>query len=210
MPDGTYPVELRDRILRVARIASDSGLFVANQGNFSARDPESGLIGITPHDLSYDLMTARDLVVIRVDGTKVEGELEPSFDVSVHAEVYRQRDDVGAVIHTEPHYVNAFGAVGLDIDPVTTTGLKSANGVTPVMPFRTVRDEAFADEMLKVMAEHHAVIWGNHGLLTVGATIEQALDRSLGVEFNAKVAWLARSLGEANHLAFVDAAMVKA
>ena len=136
--------------------------------------------------------------------------VEPSFDVSVHATVYRHRPDVGAVIHTEPHYVNAFGAIGMDIEPVTTTGLKSANGIVPIMPFRTVRDERFAEEMLAVMADHFAVVWGNHGMLVIGDTIEQALDRSLGVEFNAKVFALSRMLGKPNTLAYLDTAMVKA
>ena len=210
MAEESFPIEMRERILRAARIASDAGLFVANQGNFSMRDPMSGLIAMTPHDLAYDLMSPEDIVLIKSSGEQVAGTLEPSFDVKVHATVYRQRPEVSAVIHTEPPYVNAFGAVGIDIDPVTTTGLKSGNGVVPIMPFRTVREEAFAEEMLEVMAEHYAVVWGNHGLLTIGATIEQALDRSLGVEFNARVLAIARGLGEPNHLRFVDAAMVKA
>lgn len=210
MTEERLPLTLRERVLHAARTASNAGLFVANQGNFSARDRGTGLITMTPHDLPYEGMTVDDLVIVDLAGQKVEGALEPSFDVSVHATVYRHRPDVGAVIHTEPHYVNAFGAIGMAIEPVTTTGLKSANGIVPIMPFRTVRDETFAEEMLEVMADHHAVVWGNHGMLVIGATIEQALDRSLGVEFNAKVFALSRLLGEPNKLTYLDAAMVKA
>ena len=78
------------------------------------------------------------------------------------------------------------------------------------MPFRTVRDSAFADEMLEVMGEHHGVVWANHGLLVVGSSIEQALDRSLGIEFNAKVFAVSRLIGEPKGLAYLDAAMVRA
>jgi L-ribulose-5-phosphate 4-epimerase len=210
MDDDRSPSDLRDRVVRAARLASQAGLFVANQGNFSVRDPESGTIAITPHDLAYDLMDADDLVLLSGSGERVGGHREPSFDLDVHLRVYERRPDIGAVIHTEPPYVNAFGAVGQAIEPVTTTGLKSANGVVPVMPFRTVRDAAFADEMLDVMGAHHGVIWANHGMLVVGASIEQALDRSLGIEFNAKVFAIARLIGEPAGLAYLDAAMVRA
>jgi ribulose-5-phosphate 4-epimerase/fuculose-1-phosphate aldolase len=181
-----------------------------NQGNLSVRDSATGNVAITPHDQAYDLMTTADLVVVDVDGRVLAGRHEPSYDVRVHCTVYRERPNVSAVIHTEPPYVNAFGAVGLDIEAVTTTGLKSANGAVPVMPFRFVRDQDFALQMLDLMGDRYAVIWGSHGLLLVGATIEQALDRTLGVEFNARVSAIARSLGSPNLLSYRDSSMVLA
>jgi L-ribulose-5-phosphate 4-epimerase len=210
MDNDRFPSALRDRVVRAARIASQAGLFVANQGNFSVRDPGSGTVAITPHDLAYDLMSADDLVVVSASGERVGGDHDPSYDLEVHLRVYARRPDVGAVIHTEPPYVNAFGAVGQAIEPVTTTGLKSANGAVPVMPFRTIRDAAFADEMLEVMGDHHGVVWANHGLLVVGPSIEHALDRSLGIEFNAKVYAISRLIGEPASLAYLDARMVRA
>jgi L-ribulose-5-phosphate 4-epimerase len=200
--------ELCTAVLRAGTILSRANLMPGNQGNLSVRDPQTGKVAITPHDYPYDKMTTEDLVVVDVDGNRLAGRHEPSFDVRVHCTVYRERPDVGAVIHTEPAYVNAFGAVGLDIEAVTTTGLKSANGTVPVMPFRFVRDEDFARAMLELMADRHAVVWGSHGLLLVGSTIQQALDRTLGVEFNARVSLIARSLGTPRSLAYLDAAMI--
>lgn len=197
-------------IIQAAQIASRSDLMPANQGNLSVRDPLTGKIAITPHDRPYEDMTTDDLVIVDLDGSRLAGRHEPSYDVRVHCTVYRERPNVHAVIHTEPGYVNAFGSVGLDIEAVTTTGLKSANGTVPVMPFRFVRDEAFALEMLKLMGDRHAVVWGSHGLLVVASTIEQALDRTLGVEFNARVAAIARTIGTPHSLAYLDASMIVA
>jgi L-ribulose-5-phosphate 4-epimerase len=199
-----------NEILEAARGAARFGLMAANQGNFSVRDPETNLIAITPHDRPYDDMRPSDIVIVDLDGTKRRGDLDPSYDLPVHLTVYRRRPDVNAVIHTEPPFVNAFGAVGLGLEPVTTTGLKSANGDVPLMPFRTVRDEQFAEDMLAVMGDRFAVIWGSHGLLVVGRTIQQTLDRSLGIEFNAHVLAIARSLGTPRSLAYLDASMVMA
>jgi ribulose-5-phosphate 4-epimerase/fuculose-1-phosphate aldolase len=210
MPFTDFPSAAMEGILHAARTANRFGLMAANQGNFSVRSPESGLIAITPHDRPYDEMTVDDLVIVDPEGRPIAGEYGPSYDLPVHRTVYQRRPDVHAVIHTEPPFINAFGAIGLDIDAVTTTGLKSANGMVPIMPFNAVRDERFAEDMLTLMGERHAVVWGSHGLLVVGATIQQALDRSLGIEFNAKVLAIARSLGTPLSLAYLDAAMVVA
>jgi len=200
----------RTGVIRAAVIASREGLMPANQGNVSVRRPDTGEILITPHDRPYDLMGPKDLVVLAPDGTVVEGSYHPSFDAPVHVVVYRNRPDIHAVIHTEPPFVNAFGSVGSAIDAVTTTGLKSANGAVPLMPFHAVRDEAFAERMLTLMGDRHAVIWASHGMLVVGGTVEQALERSLGIEFNAQVLAIARGLGSPRSLAYLDAAMIQA
>jgi L-ribulose-5-phosphate 4-epimerase len=204
------PPELRGEILRAIRLAAHSGLMPGNQGNLSGRDPATGLVAITPHDLPYDEMTVDDLVVVDLHGKRVSGDHEPSYDVLVHCTVYRERPTINAVMHTEPPYATAFGTVGLEIDAITTTGLKSANGTVPIMPFGSIRKEAFALDMLARMGERHAIVWGNHGVLVVAPSIQQALDRSMGVEFNAQVAAVARALGKPHSLAYLDASVVLA
>lgn len=210
MVQHAFPHELSAAVVKAAKTASRLGLFAANQGNLSVRDRTTGLIGITPHDYPYDDLTVDDLVVMAPDGTKVIGRLEPSYDVRVHRTVYELWANVHAVIHTEPPWVNALGTIDSEIAPVTTTGLKFANGAVPIMPFRTVRDEAFARDMLDLMGERYAVVWANHGLLVVGDTIAQALERTHGIELNAQVLAIARMLGEPRSLAYLDAAMVVA
>jgi L-fuculose-phosphate aldolase/L-ribulose-5-phosphate 4-epimerase len=205
-----FPSDLTAAVIRAAATAARAGLFVANQGNLSVRDQSSGLIAITPHDYPYEEMLDADLVIVDPLGSRLSGRLEPSYDLPVHQTIYRLRPDVHAVIHTEPPYANALGVVGADLLPVTTTGLKSANGIVPVMEFRAVRDEAFARDMLELMGDRHGVVWGNHGLLVVGTTVAQALDRTLGIEFNAQVLAIARTMGEPRSLAYLDAAMVVA
>lgn len=194
--------EILEDVLWAAQTVSRTDLAPATQGNLSARDPRSGRIVITPHDRWYDRMTTADLTILDLDGKVLAGPHEPSFDHRVHCTVYRERPDVMAVIHTEPPYVNAFGAVGREIPPLTTTGLKSCGGAVPVMPFEWVRQEAFALRMLAMMGSHYAVIWQNHGLLVVGNSIQQALARTFGVEFNAKVAYIAATLGTAQMLTY--------
>ena len=202
--------ELRRSITVTMKRLSASSLMPASQGNLSARDPNTGNVVITPHAYPYEDMTPDDLVVLGPDGTQLDGRLDPSYDALLHVGVYAARPEVFSVLHTEPPYVNAFGALGRDILPVTTTGLKSANGTIPIMPFRHRRDEAFTEEMLEVMGDSHGVVWQNHGLLVVADTVENAAERTIGIEFNAQVMHLALRAGEPQTLERVGADMIVA
>ena len=208
--NGLVSAELMDSLAVTMRRLSDTSMVPAYQGNFSARDRHTGHVAITPHAYPYEDMTADDLVIMHADGRKLAGRLDPSYDVEVHLTVYEERPDVCSVLHTEPPYINAFGALGRDIVPVTTTGLKSANGTIPIMPFRKTRGADFAREMLEIMGDRHGVVWQNHGLLVVADTLEQAAERSIGIEFNAEVLLLALQVGEPQTLEYVDAKMVVA
>jgi L-ribulose-5-phosphate 4-epimerase len=176
-----------------------------SQGNLSVRDPVRGVIAITPHDQPYATMEVEDLVILDANGSSVAGGAHPSSDLPTHVTVYRERPDVHAVIHTEPPFVNALAAVGQEILPITTTGLKSAGGSVPVMAFAPIRDVEFAQEMLTLLHGRHAVVWKNHGLLTVGSSLHQALERAYGVEANAEVLFHALQLGHPDVLDSEDA-----
>jgi ribulose-5-phosphate 4-epimerase/fuculose-1-phosphate aldolase len=195
--------KLKERLINSMRVASTPELMPARQGNLSVRDPDTGYLAITPHAYAYAVMTVEDLVVLDPTGSKVAGQHEPSADSRVHATVYRERSDVNAVIHSEPPYVNAFGALGREINTITTNGLKSSRGDVPIMPFwGGPRDENFALEMLKIMGDRDAVIWRNHGLVVVSDSIELAVDKTIGVEFNAQVLFIALQVGQPQALRY--------
>ena len=203
MSENWVSEDLKERLIDSMRVASTPQLMPARQGNLSVRDPDTGYLAITPHAYAYAVMTVEDLVVLDPTGSKVAGQHEPSADSRVHATVYRERDDVNAVIHSEPPYVNAFGALGREIHIITTNGLKSSRGDVPIMPFwGGPRDEEFALEMLQVMGDRDAVIWRNHGLVVVGDSIELAVDKTIGVEFNAQVLFIALQVGQPQGLRY--------
>src|SRR5689334_12490016 len=106
---------LRADVARYAKKMAESRLVRASQGNLSARDPESGLICITPSGLDYDEMTAEDIVVVNVDGAVVEGSRKPSSELPVHALILARRPDVHCVMHTHSLYATAFGVVHLPL-----------------------------------------------------------------------------------------------
>jgi L-ribulose-5-phosphate 4-epimerase len=211
-PSSVIDPDLLNAVIRLGRNLSIRGLMPGSQGNISVRDPATQRMVITPHDLPYDDMAIDDLVVLDVaSGDVVAGSRTPSFELDSHVTVFRQRGDVNAVVHTEPTFVNVLGALGREIPAVTATGLKSAGGTIPVMPFAYSRDVDFARDMLRIMADRHAVVWGNHGLVVVGSSLHEASERTFGVEENARVLVIASLMGEPHTLEFVtDVGMVVA
>ena len=89
----------------------DSHLVQATQGNLSVRDPESGLICLTPSGTDYQLLTAEDIVVIDGNGKVVEGKRRPTSEIHVHTLILCRRRDIHCVMHTHSPYATAFGVV---------------------------------------------------------------------------------------------------
>lgn len=199
---GTIPDHVKQSICDAARQLVAARLVINTQGNISVRDEASGLIAVTPHDVEYAVMNCHDICTVDLDGNHLEGWREPSEETAVHLAVYRARPEVGAVVHTEPVNTNAFGIVGRQIDAVLVSLLVFNRGPVPVMPFMPSGSAAFGEEMVRVMGDGDAVIWGNHGLLTAAATLEAAVKGSVAVESAAETLLKAEQLGTPRALTY--------
>jgi len=193
-----------DELVHYAQRIAGLDLAPNTQGNLSVRDPESGVVIITPHDFSYDNISVDDMVMLDLAGNVVGGWREPSHETPVHLTVYRERPDVHAVVHAEPIYVNVFGVLGKPIPPVVVSQLLAVGGDAPIMPFMPSGSEAFGLEMLRVMGDRKAVVWAQHGCLTIGSDLEAALRVTVALEGGAKIAYLASVHGTPNALTMAD------
>ncbi|QOR71164.1 class II aldolase/adducin family protein [Ruania alkalisoli] len=173
------------------------GLNFNTQGNISIRIPGTETFLITPTDLEYDRMTVDDLVVVDADANVVEGHLQPSSEVTVHLAVYAHRPDVQAIVHTEPVFANVFGVLGEPIRGALVNMVIYTKGDVPIMPFALSNSTRFGEDMVAYLGEKNAVVWANHGLLTVGENLRDAFKTSIAVESAAQVLLHARSVTEA-------------
>jgi L-fuculose-phosphate aldolase len=171
------------------------GLNFNTQGNISLRVPgQENRFLITPTDLEYDRMTADDIVLVDENANVIDGRHEPSSEVTVHLAVYRRRPDVNAIVHTEPVFANVWGVIGEPITGTLVNMVIYTKGDVPIMPFALSNNTAFGDAMCDVMGDRNAVVWANHGLLTVGDNLRDAFKTSVAVESAARVLVHARSV----------------
>lgn len=171
------------------------GLNFNTQGNISRRIPgQDNRFLVTPTDLEYDKMTPDDIVVVDENAKVVEGFNEPSSEVTVHLAFYKKRPDVNAIVHSEPVFTNVWGVVGEPIRGTLVNMVIYTKGDVPIMPFELSNNTVFGEHAADVMGDLNAVVWANHGLLTVGPNLRDAFKTSVAVESAAKVQAYARAL----------------
>jgi L-ribulose-5-phosphate 4-epimerase len=189
--------ELRETLVAMHRELVRWRLVVWTAGNVSARVPGADLLVIKPSGVPYDELTARSMVVCDLDGTRVEGDLEPSSDTDSHAYVYRALPEVGGVVHTHSTYASAWAARGEAIPCVLTGMADEFGGEIPVGPFALVGDDAIGKGIVDTLRGHRspAVLMRNHGVFAVGATPLAAVKAAVMCEDVARTVHVARAGG---------------
>lgn len=107
------------------------GLVVLTWGNVSGIDREKGLFVIKPSGVPYDDMKASDMVVMDLNGNKVEGDLNPSSDTPTHLELYRSFPEIGGIVHTHSPWACSWAQAGRDVNAYGTTHADFANCSIP-------------------------------------------------------------------------------
>ncbi len=154
-----------------------AGLVEASQGNVSAR--LAGRCVITPRDIPYAEMQPADVVELELDGAVVAGTREPSSEWRVHAAIYAARPDAEAVVHTHSPHAVAFCAGGAELPP------SGGRPGVPVAPAAPPGSEELARTVAEALGDGEAVLMTGHGVVAVGASLEEALALALEVEQRA-------------------------
>ena len=113
--------ELKEQVYRANLLLPRYGLVVFTWGNVSGIDREKGLFVIKPSGVEYDKLTPDDMVVMDLQGRKVEGKLNPSSDTPTHLQLYRAFPNIGGVVHTHSRWATIWAQAGRDIPAYGTT-----------------------------------------------------------------------------------------
>ena len=109
----------------------DKGVVVYTWGNVSGIDRKSGLVVIKPSGIDYSTMTADDMVVVDLEGNRIEGAWKPSSDTPTHLELYKAFPEIGGVTHTHSINAVAFAQAGCSIAALGTTHADAFYGDVP-------------------------------------------------------------------------------
>jgi len=113
--------ELKERVLKANLQLPEYGLVTFTWGNVSEIDREKGVIAIKPSGVEYKNMNADDIVVIDLEGNRLEGTLNPSSDTQTHIELYKAFPNIGGIVHTHSRHATVWAQAGLDIPALGTT-----------------------------------------------------------------------------------------
>ncbi len=187
---------LREEVWRLNLELPKNNLVTWTVGNVSARDPETGYVVIKPSGLRYEALRPDNMVIVDLDGKRIEGELKPSSDTASHLYIYRHRPDVNGVVHTHSPYATAFAALGRRI-PVYLTAMGDEFGCAiPCGGFALIGGEEIGKVVVETIGDSPAVLLKHHGVFTGGPTAEAAVKAAVMVEDAAKTVWLALQIGQ--------------
>lgn len=193
--------ELKRKVFEANMELPKRGLVTYTWGNVSGIDREKGLFVIKPSGVEYDIMTPEDMVVMDLDGNKVEGRYKPSSDTPTHLELYKRYEDIGGVVHTHSPEATSWAQAGRSIPLYGTTHADYFYGEIPCARSLTPQeiDEAYEKNTGLVIIETFderglnpmytpGVLCTNHGPFTWGKDAAEAVHNAVVLEEVAKMA----------------------
>ena len=197
--------ELKKEVYEANMLLPKYQLVTFTWGNVSGIDREKGLFVIKPSGVDYDALSPDDMVVMDLDGNKIEGRYKPSSDTATHIELYKAFPAIGGIAHTHSTYATAWAQARRDIPVAGTTHADYFHG--PIPCTRDMAAEEIEGEYElqtgRVIAERFSsldplhtpgVLVANHGPFTWGKTAGEAVYNSVVVEEVAKMGFICHSL----------------
>ncbi len=176
----------------------EQGLNKGTSGNCSVRHGKSHFL-ITPSGISVDRITAQSIVSMNISGA-VEGDGMPSSEWRFHRDIYVARSEVNAIVHVHSPFATAFSCMGIDLPPfhymIAVAGGKSIR----CAPYELFGTQELSDVAIAALVDRKACFLANHGMISVGETIDRALAIAVEVESLCEQYIYASQLGKPNIL----------
>ena len=191
---STVESTLRADIVEIGRRMYARGYTASNDGNISVRLGGDRLL-MTPRSVCKGFMTPDMMCVTDLDGRKLQGDRDPSSEMLMHLEVYRQRPEVQAVVHAHPPTATGFAVAGIPLDRAVLAEVLTTLGSIPIADYATPSTSELPDAVRRYIKAHDGMLLANHGALTVGGDVYSAYFKMETIEHFAKISLVARLLG---------------
>jgi L-fuculose-phosphate aldolase len=193
-PGERSEATLRAEIVEVGRRLYARGYTASNDGNISVRLDDHRLL-MTPKSVCKGFMDAGMMCITDLTGVKLAGDRDPSSEIQMHLEVYRQRPDAMAVVHAHPPTATGFAVAGIPLDRAVLAEVVTTLGSVPIAEYATPSTKELPDAVRKYVKAHDGMLLANHGALTLGSDLFSAYYKMETIEHFAKISLVARLLG---------------
>jgi L-ribulose-5-phosphate 4-epimerase len=183
----------KQQIIDVGMALDRYRLISLSGGNVSMRI--DGHILVTPSGMSYDTLVPSDVVVVDPCGEVLEGERRPSVDTVALLHIFANMPEVNAIIHTHQPYATAVGLIMDELPAFCTTLVNATLGAVTVAPYSSAASLDMGVRTVQHIGDKRAVILRNHGVVTVGPTLKDALYAAVYLEDASRSWCAARAMG---------------
>jgi autoinducer 2 (AI-2) kinase len=180
--------DVKQELAEITTELYHAGVVTSTGGNISVRcATRDDAAWITPSQIFKRDLKPDQMVMIDMDGKKIEGEFKPSVESVYHASIMKHRPDIHAVVHSHAPMATVFALCDMELSPITTEAIFMAN--MPVIPWYLggTKDLAKAVEEHVSKTKASGAFLKNHGLITIGKNLRKAADSTLAVEHTVKI-----------------------
>jgi L-fuculose-phosphate aldolase len=188
------PFTMKKALVDYGRRLYEQGMIAGTDGNLSVRLDDDRIM-VTPSGLPKGRLAPEDMVLVDINGKHLQGAHRASAELAMHLLVYRRRSDVNACIHAHPPHATAFAVAGIQLEQDVLPEVVVTVGRIPLTDYAGPATEEVPRSIEPFVDNSNAFMLRNHGLLTVGGSIEEAFNRHEVVEHYARIILLARHLG---------------
>ena len=190
----------RTQVVGYCQQLNAAGLTAGTGGNISIFNAKAGLMAISPSAMDYAVMEPNDVVVQDLAARIVDGVRRPSSEFGMHLICYKNRTDIGAVVHTHSPKATTLAVLGWDLPAIHYMIALSGGATIPCAPYCLFGTPELAETALEYLEGRYACLLGSHGALATGPNIGHAFALAEHMEFCADLYLRAKRVAEPNSL----------
>ena len=191
----THEHQHREDLVRFGKLVHQQGFVSACDGNLSVRLDADRILA-TPTGVSKGMMTTQDMVIVDLNGRRVDGHRDVSSEIAMHLTIYRMRPDIQAVVHTHPATATGFASAGIALDQPICSEVVVTLGAVPLAEYGTTGTPELSASLLPYVHDYDAILLANHGTVTYGTSLMHAYLKTEAVEHFAKIMLVTLQLGQ--------------
>lgn len=184
----------KELLLEICKEMLKLGMVIGSSGNASIRLDQH--IVITPSSVRYVTMNPSEMVVLSLSGEVIEGDRNPSVEKHMHLDVYNDRTDAKAIVHSHNIYASALAVLRKPLPPIIDEVVPSLGGNIRVADYAMPGTKQLAVNVVQALKERSAVLLANHGALCIGRDIHEALHKMMLLERSCKIYLIALQAGK--------------
>ncbi|MFW9908541.1 MAG: class II aldolase/adducin family protein [Candidatus Thorarchaeota archaeon] len=185
--------EEKTALLEVCKDMLKLGMVIGSSGNASIRVDDH--VVITPSSVKYITMEPDEMVVLSMTGDTIEGDRNPSIEKFMHLGVYNNREDAKAIVHSHSIYASSLAVLRKPLPPIIDEVVPALGGEIRVAEYAMPGTKDLASNVVQALEERSAVLLANHGALSIGKDIHEALHKMVLFERSCQIFLMALQAG---------------
>ncbi|NME83237.1 class II aldolase/adducin family protein [Clostridium sp. SM-530-WT-3G] len=179
---------LRIKLVKIAKDAEKYGLCKEKTGSFSLRDKSTGYILITPSQVSREDLKPESICILDSEGNEIEvhKEMQPSREKLLHLEIYKNKENIRAVMYTHSLYATIFAVANKVIPPIVSDS-RHYGGYIYVAPYEKAQTIELAKSVIEPLIKNDACLLERHGIVIISENIDDVVTKARYVEDVAEI-----------------------